>query len=166
MLSQPSPRSDSYRIPKHQVSVEIALRGSGPEEVSVFLHPRAASHAGQERPSELLLNDKPFLTVVSADGSVRFVNKAAIAWMTVALELELSGRSDAQAQLATDRCTPIDVTLEDGRSFAGEVSILLPHANSRLQDFLNASDRFFEVRDARAVHFVNRDRVVMVKATE
>ncbi len=166
MLSQPSPQSDSYRIPKHQVSVEIALRGGEPEEVAVFLHPRAALHAGQERPSELLLNDEPFLTVAASDGSVRFINKAAIAWMTVALELEMSGRSDMGAQLAMDRCTPIDVTLDDGRVFIGEVSIMLPQASSRLQDFLNASGRFFEVRDARAFHFVNRDRVVMVKATE
>ncbi len=166
MLSQPSPRSDSYRIPKHQVSIELALRGGEPEEVSVFLHPRAASHAGQERPSELLLNDEPFLTVVAGDGSVRFINKAAIAYMTVALELEMSGRSDSEARLAMDGCTPIDLTLDDGSTFVGEVSILLPQANSRLQDFLNTSDRFFEVRDARAVHFVNRDRVVMVKATE
>lgn len=166
MLSQPSSRSDSYRIPKHQVSVAVALHGSEPEEVSVFLHPRAASHAGQERPSELLLNDEPFLTVVSGDGGVRWLNKAAIAWMTVAPELEMSGRSETEARLAAEQCTPIDVTLDDGRVFIGEVSILLPHANSRLQDFLNASERFFEVRDAHAIHFVNRDRVVMVKATE
>jgi len=166
MFSQPSSRSDSYRIPKHQVSVEIALRGGEPEEVSVFLYPRAASHAGRERPSELLLNDEPFLTVVSGDGGVRFINKAAIAWMTVALELEMSGQSDTEAQLPMDRCTPIDLTLDDGRTFVGEVAILLPEGSSRLQDFLNGSDRFFEVRDARAAHFVNRDRVVMVKATE
>jgi len=166
MFSQPSSRSDSYRIPKHQVSVEIALRGGEPEEVSVFLHPRVASHAGRERPSELLLNDEPFLTVVSSEGGVQFINKAAIAWMTVALELEMSGQSDTEAQLAMDRCTPIDLTLDDGKTFVGEVAILLPEASSRLQDFLNASARFFEVRDARAAHFVNRDRVVMVKATE
>ena len=165
MLSQPSSRSD-YRIPKHQVSVAIALHGGEPEEVSVFLQPRAASHAGQERPSELLLNDEPFLTIVSGDGGVRFINKNAIAWVTVAPELELSGRSEVEDQLAADRCIPIDVTLDDGRVFIGEVSISLPHANSRLQDFLNAADRFFAVRDARAIHFVNRDRVVMVKATE
>jgi hypothetical protein len=58
------------------------------------------------------------------------------------------------------------LTLDDGRTFAGEVAILLPEASSRLQDFLNAADRFFEVRNDRAAHFVNRDRVVMVKATE
>jgi hypothetical protein len=166
MLSQSSTRSDSYRITKHQVSVEIALRGGEPKEFSVFLHPRAASHAGRERPSELLLNDQPFLPVALGDGSVQFINKAAIAWMTVALELEVSGRSDTEAQSATDRCTPIDLTLDDGRTFAGEVAILLPEASSRLQDFLNAADRFFEVRNDRAAHFVNRDRVVMVKATE
>jgi len=114
----------------------------------------------------LWLVDDVFLTIVAGDGSVRFVNKDAIAWMTVALELEMSGRSEAEAQLATGRSTRIDLTLDDGRTFIGDVTITLPEANSRLQDFLNSAARFFEARDARAVHFVNRDRVVMVKATE
>lgn len=166
MLSQRSSQSDSYRIPKHQVSAEIALRGAEPEEVSVFLHPRAATHAGHERPSELLLNDEPFLTVAASDGAVRFIHKAAIAWMTVALELEMSGKGEVQAQVPLDQCTPIDLTLDDGRTFVGEVAIMLPQGRGRLQDFLNASDRFFEVRSASAAHFVNRDRVVMVRATE
>lgn len=132
----------------------------------MFLSPRAASHSGCQRPSELLLGDDPFLTVISGDGGVRFINKDAIAWMTVALELEMSGRSDSEARVAMARCTPIDLTLDDGRTFVGEVAILLPEARSRLQDFLNTSERFFEVRDSRAAHFVNRDRIVMVKATE
>ncbi len=166
MPPQPSWRSDSYRVPKHQVSVEIALQGGEPEELTVFLDRSAASHPGSERPSELLLNDEPFLAVMSGDGSVRFINKRTIAWMTVALDLEKSGRCEVDDQPAMDRCTPIDLTLDDGRTFVGEVCILLPQASSRLQDFLNASDRFFEVRDACAAHFVNRDHVVMVKATE
>jgi hypothetical protein len=164
--SRPPEATDSYRIPKDQVSVEIALRGCEPEEVSVFLNRRAASHLGSERPSDLLFADEPFLTIVGPDGGVRFINKSAIAWMTVALELEMSGRSETEAQLARERSNPIDLTLDDGRTFVGEVAVMLPEANSRLQDFLNSSARFFEVRDACAVHFVNRDRVVMVNATE
>ena len=58
-----------------------------------------------------------------------------------------------------------DVELDDGRLFVGEVSITLPDASARLQDFLNSTARFFEVRSERAFHFVNRDRIVMVKAT-
>ena len=46
------------------------------------------------------------------------------------------------------------------------VAIVLPEGSCRLQDFLNSAARFFEVRDGRAVHFVNRDRVVMVRAME
>lgn len=153
-------------IVKREVSVQIALRGAEPEELTVFLHSRAALHPGAKRPSELLLNDDPFLTVKGGDGTVRFINKNAIAWMTVARELEMSGRCESDAQLAMDRCTPIDVTLDDGRIFIGEVSILLPQATSRLQDYLNGAERFFEVRDARAIHFVNRDCIVLVKATE
>lgn len=166
MLSDTSSRSDSYRILKHEASVHVALRGGEPEELTVFLHTRAASHAGAERPSELLLNDDPFVTVKANDGTVRFINKCAIAWVTVPLELEMSGRCDSERQLAMDRCTPIDVTLDDGRVFIGEVSVLLPPGSSRLQDYLNSTQQFFEVRDARAAHFVNRDRVVVVNVTE
>jgi len=166
MLSQLGSHSDSYRIPKQEVSVALALRDGEPEELTVFLDPRAATHPGTERPSELLRNQDPFLTVKASDGTIRFINKRAIAWMTVALELEMSGRCDSLADRAMDRCTPIDVTLDDGRIFIGEVSILLPAATSRLQDYLNSAAQFFEVRGAQATHFVNRDCVVVVKATE
>jgi hypothetical protein len=164
MPAQSIARADSYRIPKQRVSVEIALCGGEPEVVSVFLHLRAASHAGPERPNELLMNDDPFLTVVAADGGVRFINKAAIAWMSVALDQTTNGSSDGRVTM--DRCEPIDLTLDDGRIFMGEVSILLPPAKRRLQDFLNGSAQFIEVRSSRAVHFVNRDRIVMVKTAE
>jgi hypothetical protein len=113
-----------------------------------------------------LLNEDPFLTMRASDGSIRFVNKDAIAWMTVTPELEMSGECAMQAQYANGRRRPIDVQLEDGRLFIGEVAIVLPEANCRVQDFLNSAARFFEIRNERAVHFVNRDRVVMVKVTE
>lgn len=158
--------SDSYRVPKDEAPVEIAFRGGEPEAFSVFLSPRAAYHPGRERPSDLLFNDDQFLTLKSSDGSVRFVNKDAIVWMSVAPELELSGRCTTEATLAASRSCVIDIELDDGRIFVGEVSILLPDASSRLKDFLNSAERFFEVRSKRAVHLVNRDRVVMVKPTE
>jgi hypothetical protein len=161
-----SETTSSYRIPKDQVTVQIALRGGAPEAASVFLHRRAAYHPGRERPSDLLLGDEAFLTVAAGDGSVRFINKEAIAWMTVAPELEMSGRCDTEARLSDQQRRPIDLTLDDGRSFVGEVAIMLPESSSRLQDFLNSAARFFEVRDANAVHFINRDCVVMVKVTE
>ena len=161
-----SDASDSYRIPKHEVRVEIAFQGAEPEEASVFLSTRAANHPGRERPSDLLLNDDFFLPTKSNSGAVRLVNKDAILWMTVAPELEMSDLSRFEAELAKDQCHPIDVQLDDGRLFVGEVAIMLPDANCRLGDFLNSAPRFFEVRSERAVHFVNRDHVVMVKVTE
>lgn len=157
---------DSYRIPKEEVAIEIAFGNHGPDEASVFLSPFAGLHPGPERPSDLLLNDDPFLTIRSSDGAIRFVHKRAIAWMAVAPELEDSGRCPSEATLAASRCHPIDIELDDGRLFSGKVSVWLPDASSRLKDFLNAAGPFFEVRNERAVCFVNRDRVVMVKPTE
>lgn len=164
--ASPSELSSSYRIPKDEVPVEIALPGGEPETFSVFVSPRAAYHPGRERPSDLLFNEDPFLALKSSNGSMRFINKSAISWMTVAPELELSGRCDNEVAFARSQCRPIDIQLDDGRLFIGEVSLLLPDASSRLQDFLNSAAKFFEVRSERAVHFVNRDRVVMARDTE
>lgn len=161
-----SAAADSYRIPKDEVRVEIAFPGGEPEQMSVFVSPRAARHPGRERPSDLLLSDEPFLIVKSGDGTIRFINKDAIVWMSVAPELEMGDLGSFQAGLEKGRRRPIDVQLDDGRLFVGEVAIVLPEANSRLGDFLNSAERFFEVRNERAVHFVNRNRVVMVKVTE
>jgi hypothetical protein len=166
MLSHAPESADSYQVPTNEVSVKIALRGGEPEEMSVFLHSHAASHPGRERPSDLLLNDDVFLPSRGGDGRMQLIHKSSIAWMTVAHELEMSGRGHPEHQVSTERCEPIDVTLDDGRVFVGEVGIMLPDASSRLQDFLNSAQRFFEVRSDEGVHFVNRDRIVMVKVTE
>ena len=109
---------ESYRIPKDEVPVEVAFRSADPEEFSVFLSPRAAYHPGRERPSDLLFNDDPFLTLKSSDGSVRFVNKSAIAWMSVARNLEQSGRCEIEDAHAASRFRPIDIELVDGHANA------------------------------------------------
>ncbi len=167
MLS-PTPESaaDSYRVPTDEVPVKVALRGAEPEELILFLHSHAASHPGRERPSDLLLSEDVFLPARASDGRLQLIHKSSIAWMTVAPELETSGRGDLDHHHMARRCEPIDVTLDDGRVFVGEVGIMLPDASCRLQDFLNSAPRFFEVRSEAGVHFVNRDRIVMVKATE
>ncbi|MGB5812938.1 MAG: hypothetical protein WBG86_20565 [Polyangiales bacterium] len=156
----------SYRIPKDEVAVEIALRYGEPESMTVFLGARAASHPGRERPSDLLLDDGVFLTAVGSDERVRFLHKDAIAWMTVAPEFEMSGRCETESQLSSHRCRPIDLLLDDGRTFLGKVAIMMPPESSRLQDYLNAAGRFIEVRGDGGFHFVNRDRIAMVTATE
>lgn len=131
----------------------------------VFLSTRSATHSGAERPSDLLFGEGVFVTAVGEDDHVRFIHKDAVAWMTVASELEMSGRCEAETKYAESRCHPIDLVLDDGRSFVGEVAIMQPEGRARLQDFLNESGRFLEVRGPRGVHFVNRDRIAMVTAT-
>lgn len=167
-MRSPTPEStaDSYRVSTDEVPVKVSLRGAEPEEVILFLHSHAALHPGRERPSDLLLSDDVFLPVRASDGRMQLIHKDAIAWMTVAPELEASGRGDLDHHHTARRCEPIDVTLDDGRAFVGEVGIVLPDGSCRLQDFLNSAPRFFEVRSDDGVHFVNRDRIVMVKATE
>lgn len=158
--------SSAYRVPKYEVSVEIALRGQSPERVTLFLGDRAPGRTGFERPSDLLCAEEAFIPVRAQGNQTQLVRKGAIVWLRVAAEVELQGRVGYEHDLSADELEGVEVLLEDGSVLVGEVPLALPDGRKRIQDFLNAADAFFELRTDASFVFVNRDQVIAVKPRE
>lgn len=154
--------NDSYRLPKDEVTATVALKGTAPEQMHLFLLPASSSHPGHERPSDLLEDEAAFVPMRSSKGDVQMIHKSAIAWLTIASELEMFGRTEVEVSIEEREQVRVEVHLDDDRSIKGHVHLSLPEAHQRLQDFLNRAHRFFEVYDEDVIHFVNRDRVVRV----
>ena len=158
--------NESLRLPKDQVPAKLVLTGKEPDDVSLYLHPRSASHSSSERPSELLAEEKAFLPVMSDSMGIQFVQKSAIYWLTVAADIQNVGRTAAESELAERDAVQIRVTLKDNRSLMGTVHLELPEHSKRLLDFLNNAPIFFELHEGRAIHFVNKSQVLQVTAIE
>ena len=151
-----------HQVPKTRVAAELALRGRDAEPVAVFVCDRAAHHQGCERPSDLLLAPESFVPVETEGAEVRLVQKGHIAWMRVSVDAEAHGRLSSESSPPRDRRRRVAVTLDDGRVLRGDVVVSKAEAAGRVQDYLNASQSFFELRDDTHITLVNRDHVILV----
>lgn len=139
-------------------TVEVAIRFLGQEVVRghLFLALMAKSHAGPETVLDLMNEPEPFFVLkVEGQPPVRMVNKERI------VEVEVSGQPEEEPSVSKEE--EMTLMFQDGFSLSGTARVELPPAKSRLIDFLNNSDRFFELRDGGALHIVNRKHISHVK---
>jgi hypothetical protein len=139
-------------------TVEVAIRFLGQEVVRghLFLALMAKSHSGGETVLDLMNEPEPFFVLkVEGQPPVRMVNKERI------IEVEVSVQPEGEQSVSKEE----DMTLmfQDGFSLSGTARVELPPAKSRLIDFLNNSERFFELRDRGALHIVSRKHISHVK---
>ena len=155
--------TDVYRIPRVEIAAQIALGDSQVRVVRLFLGTHAGSHPGPERPSDLLNSPNPFMPALERK-RVLFFNLDAVHVVTVAAELEFAAIDmmwlDAALQQQTHR--RVEVGMQGGTVVRGELTYLMPEGNRRVQDFLNATERFFALRDGDVARFVNRQHAVWV----
>lgn len=139
-------------------TVEVAIRFLGQEVVGghLFLALMAKNHAGPETVLDLMNEPDPFFVLkVEGQPPVRMVNKERI------VEVEVSGQPVEEPSVSKEE--EMTLMFQDGFSLSGTARVELPPAKSRLIDFLNNSDRFFELRDGGALHIVNRKHISHVK---
>lgn len=160
---------ERYRVPKRKVPAELRT-AFGAQRVYFFLGESAESHAGVERPSDLLNAGGPFLPVEDDVGRIVLLRRDAPITVTVAAEDELPKENSSTEELADELGTSLRVAvwLEDGRTLEGRVRYLLPHDRSRLQDFLNSDGDYLPViHDGGArISLVNKRRITRVTSRE
>ncbi|MBI4161375.1 MAG: hypothetical protein HY509_02895 [Acidobacteria bacterium] len=153
--------SEEYRIPKHKVAVTVGFPGKPDVQMYVFLGETAQTHAGTERPSDLLNGREPFFPVVDYDGGIHFVHRDALSVLTAPADREfredLFGEEDRAPAEATNLA--VEVELEDGRSLEGRVCYLMPRGQRRLQDVLNLETRFLVLRAGTRALLINKRRI-------
>ncbi len=150
---------DELRVPKHRVAAEVLLPGGATRRITLFLAEAASTHAGPERPSDLLNGGEDFVPALDDDaGAMTFLNRAAIAVVRVARELEADDA--AEATIPTEH--EVEALLADGTVLRGLVSYVLPADHARLVDFLNEPSPFFRLLEPGAVALVHKRHVVRV----
>jgi hypothetical protein len=142
--------SDSYRVPKRSVSVELRTAQFGFEAATVFLADRAESHAGPESPLDLFNSECAFLPVVVAGGSMRLVALDQV--VTVTLPQVLS--DEVEPFFGT--VVKVAVLFADGNVLEGGFAYDRPDSSRRLQDFLNQQVRFAQLHTAEGEVLVNK----------
>ena len=121
---------EDLRVPKHRVAAEVLLPGGASRRIALFLAEAASTHAGPERPSDLLNGGEDFVPALDdASGNMTFLNRAAIAVVRVARELEVDDA--AETTIPTEH--EVEALLADDTVLHGLVSYVLPADHARLR---------------------------------
>ncbi len=156
--------SDEYRIPKREVSAEVTLRGQEPVTLKLFLSGQAETHAGYERPSDLLNGADSFLPSTDSKGGFLLIRRDAVVVLSVPAELEQEPGSSGAGDDGTvpPEVAQVEITLDNGGTRRGRIEFVMPEGRHRVQDFLNTNGRFVALRDNGMIHLVNKARIVRV----
>ena len=161
---EPTALIDEYRIPKLEISAEVSLLAHPQKEVKLFLNDRAETHAGAERPSDLLNGAREFFPAVETSGKTVFLHREAVTVISVPVESEFppeeSGEDYPEPETASR--LPVEVVVQGGTVIRGTVSFVGPEGRNRLIDFLNMPDRFLVVREEGLARLINKRRIVRV----
>ena len=149
--------SETYRVP-----ASITLNDGTSIEGDIHLQTSNPLHEGGEAPVEMLNRPERFFAVSLPSGGVTLVGKAQAAVVTCDAPL---WEVDPQRR-AISRQFRLDIDLIGGQNLSGSAFWELPSTHPRPQDFLNASEAFFEITEDGMSHCINRALVGQVRPFE
>jgi len=155
---------DAYRVPKRKVPVTVTFPGKPAVQVKIFLGDCAQTHAGNERPSDLLNGSDSFFPATDTQDGIMFIHRDALNLLSVNAGIEFHEEVFRAETVATRQSARIDVEveLEDGTRIEGIISYLMPENQRRLQDVLNLEDRFLILRDGDEALLINKRRIARI----
>jgi hypothetical protein len=156
--------TSEYRIPKQEVSAEVSLLGHPRKVVKLFLHERAETHAGPERPSDLLNGAGEFFPVIEPPGKLVLLHRDSVMVISIAVGSEFHGSDPAGEAAAGEGATElsVEVILQDGSHLRGTVRFAMPEGRNRLIDFMNLPERFLTMREESLARLINKRRIVRI----
>lgn len=153
--------SDSYRVPKRPVCVRVRTAQQDEELLTLYLGERAESHAGPERPIDLLNGPHEFLPMARESGQLRLTSRVQIVLVSVPAKLDSPGPGACWND-PHDTVAEVVVELHDGTLLEGTLRYQLPDASRRLQDYLNQQAPFLALHRGAGVLLVNKRYVTHV----
>jgi hypothetical protein len=154
---------NDLKVPKRRVQAEVVLPGGRARRIALFLAEAASTHAGPERPADLLNGGDEFVPAYDEDAqTMTFLNRAGLAVVRV----ERAADAEELDALSLPTEHDVEVLLESGETLRGVVSYFRPAETCRLVDFLNEPTPFFRLLEERALALVNKrhvSRVALVK---
>jgi hypothetical protein len=154
-MAEPRP----LRVPKKTLEVDLALVGSAPRRVELFLAEHGSHDFDRQHVLELLDQDAGFLPIRDLEtGGWEAVNSRAVVWVGIAGFSVDDGTGD---ELFEHR-RPARVALTGGAWLEGEVLYSSADSGPRLVDHLNRRERYFRVWKSDQVFLVNKEWVLRV----
>lgn len=153
-----------YRIPKQRVAADITFPGASAVRLNLYLSECAQTHAGYERPSDLLNTQSRFVPATQTDGAVVILNRLLIRTVEIEGTFEF-GRESRNGDGPEGHDTThadIEVTLSDRTKVRGTVSFSLPGSQRRVQDFMNLDTQFLVMRRGDHAVLVNKGQILSV----
>lgn len=150
----------SFAVPRVAVAAHVQVAGGAPRPGQVFVAERVPQHDGPETVLEMLNRPEMFFAFrpedpAKGEGFI-FMSKA----QTVSVAQDRQAPISDPARLSAAKLIGLELVLADGSTISGWASVELPPEQSRLLDYLNASDDpFFAVWTHAATHNVNRSHV-------
>ncbi len=157
--------SESYRIPKSKLAVEILCASSqAAQRGFLFLGAGADGHVGPERALDLLNGEEEFLVLEDEAGGVSLLQRGALSRVTLAADDACTDPKCAADPSTADLDVEahIRLILEDGSELEGATRYQLPVERRRIQDFLNAPGSFIPLYHGGRLSLVNKRRIARV----
>jgi len=153
-------QTDLLRIRKQNVQVDLALPGSAPREVEVFLPEYGQQPYRRQHMLELLEESRNFLPAKDrASGLWELFNRDCLLWLRVP-----HGRlgEDEPEEELFDFAKKVRVELDQGAALEGELLYSAPGEETRVADYLNQRERFFSFWQGENLYFINKAYVLRV----
>ncbi|HUL02919.1 MAG TPA: hypothetical protein VLV16_06780 [Gemmatimonadales bacterium] len=149
-----------YTVPRVAVAAHVTLATGPARPGQVFVAERVPQHDGPETVLEMLNRPEPFFAFrpeeTSKGDAFIFISKV----QAVSVAQHRQAPISDPARLSAAKLIGLELVLADESTLAGWASVELPPEQSRLLDYLNASnDPFFAVWTHAATHYVNRGHV-------
>jgi hypothetical protein len=140
--------NNPFRVPKTPVEVEVALVGSRPEEVELFV---SDVGSGPDTALIKLIDEtQAFLPARKGEGSWTLINTANLMWLSVA-----SPPTSTRLQMFDQRAF-VQATMIDGSTVQGELLYTPPSTHGRVADHLGRPERLFTLHRRARVLIVNK----------
>lgn len=157
-------QTEPLRIRKQAVAVELALAGSPPRTVEVFLAEHRANEFRRQDVLDLLESVHAFLPVHEAGSLVwEIINKDALLWIGVPLA-PFGSEADAPEELFEFR-RMVRVELLGAGALDGELLYTTRQESTRTVDYLNETGRFVRLWAKDRLYLVNRTFVLRIVET-
>jgi hypothetical protein len=157
-------QTELLRVRKQNVPVELALPGSVPRPVEVFLSEHQAHQYRRQHVLDLLEQPAAFLPARDfASGVWEVFNKDALLWIKV--PLAPPGGDDEAGDELFDFRKKVRVELFGGAPIDGDLLYSLPEPGTRINDYLNREGRCFRLWQPDHLFIVNKKFVLRVVET-
>lgn len=151
-------QTELLRVRKLNVAVDLALTGSAPRQVEIYLAEQPTQEDRRQQVLDLLEKGMPFLPARDMEtGRWEIFSRDAVLWVRI----PLAGLGDGGEELFEIR-QRVCVDLISGQALAGELLWSAEESSTRVTDYMNSEGRFFRLWQEEHVLLVNKSCVLRV----